>query len=196
MLFQFLSIAQSENNSSFFKNISNWNEVKAEAIRQHKNIFIDLYTTWCGPCKKMEKTTFADSSVIDFMNKNFVSIRIQCDSTKHDDTFVRSWYPFAKDIIDKYNVSGFPTFLYFDGYGNILSKELGFQSSETFVANGKIAIDSYRKDLLEQLETYKRHKHVDVDLMRLANFSKQLGQNKLAKQIANDYISSVPKRIL
>ena len=45
----------------------------AQAKAENKILFMDAYTTWCGPCKLMTKNTFPDSSVATLYNKNFIS---------------------------------------------------------------------------------------------------------------------------
>ena len=49
---------------NFFE--GSFQEVKAEAKKQNKIIFIDCYTSWCGPCKWMAKNVFTDKKVGDF----------------------------------------------------------------------------------------------------------------------------------
>ncbi|MEZ4982778.1 MAG: thioredoxin family protein [Saprospiraceae bacterium] len=53
--------AQSEIN--FHKD---WNEAMAEAAKTNKLIFMDAYTTWCGPCKMMSKNVFTEGKVAAF----------------------------------------------------------------------------------------------------------------------------------
>jgi len=45
-----------------------------------KYIFIDMYTDWCGWCKKMDATTFKQQSVIDFMSENFYAVKMNPES--------------------------------------------------------------------------------------------------------------------
>ena len=44
-----------------------------------KKLFIDFYTDWCGWCKVMDKKTFTDAQVIDFMNKNFYAVKFNAE---------------------------------------------------------------------------------------------------------------------
>ena len=58
---------------------SSWKEVLQKAKQENKLIFVDLYTTWCGPCKKMAAETFPQQVVGDYFNKNFVNYKIDAE---------------------------------------------------------------------------------------------------------------------
>ncbi len=53
-----------------------WKKVLALAEKKNKLIFLDAYTTWCGPCIWMEKNTFIDEKVSKFYNEYFINVRI------------------------------------------------------------------------------------------------------------------------
>ena len=55
---------------------SNWALAKAEAKKQNKLIFLDAYTTWCGPCKMLKRNTFPDKAAGEFFNKNFINVAL------------------------------------------------------------------------------------------------------------------------
>lgn len=67
-----------------------------KAIEQNQSeqryIFIDLYTDWCGWCKRMDASTFKDKEVVSYMNKNFYNVKFNAeqreDITYKDKTFV------------------------------------------------------------------------------------------------------------
>ena len=52
-----------------------WDEANAANKVTPKKIFIDIYTDWCGWCKKMDKSTFQDASVIEALNKDFYAVK-------------------------------------------------------------------------------------------------------------------------
>lgn len=56
----------------------------AEAVEKSKKeprkILIDLYTDWCGWCKKMDATTYNDSSVVDYINRYFYAVKYDAES--------------------------------------------------------------------------------------------------------------------
>ena len=53
----------------------NWNEGYTMAVKKKKIIIVDIYTDWCGWCKKMDRDTYAKQSIIDMLNKDFVAVK-------------------------------------------------------------------------------------------------------------------------
>ena len=48
-------------------------DLLAKAKKENKVIFVDIYATWCGPCKLLKKTTFTDKEVGEYFNTNFIN---------------------------------------------------------------------------------------------------------------------------
>ena len=57
-----------------------------------KKIFIDVYTDWCGWCKKMDKTTFLDPAVVEYMNENYYAVKLDAEM---NDTISFAGYTFV-----------------------------------------------------------------------------------------------------
>lgn len=98
-----------------------------KAIKQAKSsgklIFIDVHTSWCGPCKEMAKTTFADPEVGNVFNKKFINLKI--DAEEDND---------GPMISKAYSISGYPTLLFVNGEGKLVRKLVGKQSKEKLLA--------------------------------------------------------------
>src|SRR5690349_17427908 len=56
-----------------------WEEALLKAKEEDKIIFVDAFTTWCGPCKNMAANTFPDPEVGKLFNQNFISMKIDME---------------------------------------------------------------------------------------------------------------------
>lgn len=63
--------------------IIKWYDFETAIDLSHENkkfIFIDIYTDWCGWCKKMDATTFKDPAVIEYMNTHFYAVKMNAET--------------------------------------------------------------------------------------------------------------------
>lgn len=106
-----------------------WEEILKEAGRQNKIIFVDAYTTWCGPCKMMDRNTFSRKDVGDFFNANFINAKIDMEKGE------------GPGIAEQYGVRAYPTFLFVDASGTLVYRSLGYQEGSLFIENAQKALD-------------------------------------------------------
>ncbi|MDQ2721558.1 MAG: thioredoxin domain-containing protein [Bacteroidota bacterium] len=64
-----LQLTQAQEKGIKFEHGITWSQVLAKAKTENKYIFVDCYTTWCGPCKQMDATVFPVEDVGNFFNK-------------------------------------------------------------------------------------------------------------------------------
>jgi len=104
-------------------------EAIAEAEKTNKHVFVDAYTTWCGPCINMAKNVFTQESVGFFYNQQFVNVKLDMEKGEG--------IAFAQ----KYGVNRFPSYLYFDGKGELIHRSMGSKKAQPFIADGSNAIN-------------------------------------------------------
>ncbi|QQT28116.1 thioredoxin family protein [Sphingobacterium spiritivorum] len=124
-----------------FEHGLSWNQIKEKAKKENKHIFVDCFTTWCGPCKYMANTVFPQPKVGEFFNSNFINAKIQMDQTKDDSEDIKAWYAEASRFEKDYNVRAYPTFLIFDPNGNLVHRIVGGGEADQFITRAKEGLD-------------------------------------------------------
>jgi thioredoxin-related protein len=163
-LIAFNTMAQEENKSNGIKWMS-FEQAVAMSNANPKKIFIDVYTKWCGWCKRMDASTYSDASVIDYMNKNFYAVKLDAEThdTIHfaDKAFVYRDDARANEIaISLLNQHmSYPTSVYLDEKFALLGPAPGYQTAEQLLPQLKFfaeeiyktkSWDDYRKEVFGQ----------------------------------------------
>jgi len=125
-----------------------WDEVRAEARETEKPIFVDAYATWCGPCKKMSRDVFPQKAVGNYMNDNYISLKL--DMEKGD----------GLEFASTYSVTAYPTLLFFNADGELQHRVTGYVDVNEFIEDAKTATDPSKAlfGLKNKYENGKRDK--------------------------------------
>lgn len=102
-----------------------WEEAIALAKKENKLIFLDIYATWCGPCKKLKTYTFSNKKVGEYFNANFINVAL--DGEKGE----------GQILADKYKLKGYPSLFFIDTNEKIILESGGYQNAEKFIKLGK-----------------------------------------------------------
>jgi len=108
---------------------ANWNDIKAQAKNEHKLIFLDFYTVWCSPCKKMAMEVFPLPEAGDFFNKHFINVKVDAEKGE------------GKDLAKTFRPTGYPTLVFTDADGKQLYRTGGAESAAELIKYGKIALN-------------------------------------------------------
>lgn len=174
-----------------FEESLTWNQALQKAKNENKYIFVDCYATWCGPCKWMESSIYSLGKVGDYFNKNFIALKVQMDTSKLDNDFVKQWYGDASMMKSKYKIMAFPTYLFFSPKGDIVHKDVGAKRFDEFMIVGAEALNSDQQ-FYTQLSKYHRDV-LDASYMKsLARKVKKIESEELGQEIANNYINRLP----
>ncbi len=87
-----------------------------------KLIFIDVYTSWCGPCKMMSRGPFKDEKVGEVFNKSFINLKIDAEKD-----------PDGEFVSRAYSVRAYPTMIFIDGNGKLVKTIIGYQTAEALI---------------------------------------------------------------
>ena len=75
--------ATSSNSYEMGDSLVKWRDFHSalkESQKTGKKIFMDVYTTWCGPCRKLNSVTFADPVIADILNNDFIPVKFDAES--------------------------------------------------------------------------------------------------------------------
>jgi thioredoxin-related protein len=192
VLFVFSSIlveAQQEKGIKFETALS-WAQLKEKAKKENKYIFLDAFTTWCGPCKMMSKEIFPQDSVGQFFNKNFINVAVQFDVTKKDNQEVKNWYKDASALEKKYKIQSYPTYLFFNPQGQLVHSLFGAsQTAAEFITKSRVALDP--KTQYSSLKKQYEAGNKDPDFLK-SMFTSAISNHdrKLVPEIASQYFAS------
>jgi len=151
-----------------------WADVLKKAKSQNKLIFVDAFTTWCGPCKKMTQNIFPDKNVGDFYNKNFINAKFDMEAGD------------GISMAETYKVEAYPTLLFINGDGKLVHKGIGYIEAEKLISLGKAALDpnSNSTSMIEQFD--KGNRNPDF-LLKLINTSIETSDENLSKYCSEYY---------
>ncbi len=96
-------------------------QASEKAKAENKLIFLDCYTQWCGPCKKMSKEVFPLAEVGAVMNAKFVNIQIDMESA------------YGTPLAKKLQITAYPTFVIFTADAEEISRFLGYHAPGDFL---------------------------------------------------------------
>jgi thioredoxin-related protein len=158
-----------------------WAQILNEAKTQNKLIFVDIYTTWCGPCKAMDKNVFTNTEVGEKFNGSFINYKI--DAEKGEGIMLKK----------KYAITGFPTYLFVNHKGELVYKSIGSMSAEKFLSEADKALQagSHYKSTADMEEDFKSGRRDAKFLYEFLERKKLNGDPD--SSILEEYLKAIPE---
>ena len=152
--------------------------VQKQASDQMLMMFVDVYATWCGPCKMMDQQVYTDPAVADYMNARFVNVRLDGEC-EYGMTYVRDQ-----------SLEGYPTMYIFSDDGDRVSKIVGFTPAEELLASLTLTSEGYQKvkkfRAMNEQGTLEAEAFADyIDVLR------EMGNLEEADILADEYMEKV-----
>lgn len=153
-------------------------EALAKAKKENKIVFVDVYTTWCGPCKKMAKEFFPTKEAGDKYNANFVNYKIDAEKGE------------GIGVAQRYKVEGYPTNLFIRPDGSVVYTKMGMSDLDGFLENADIAI-AEQKDPMKWEDYAAKLKKGDKDKTFLQQYLKKANRlNQNNDEALNTYVAN------
>ncbi|ALJ05170.1 thioredoxin [Pseudalgibacter alginicilyticus] len=133
MVFALSSVAQEINWVTF-------NEAIELQKKAPKKIMMDVYTNWCGPCKMLDKNTFQNKDVADYVNEHYYAVKFNGEGNQEvrykDNTFANPGYNpananrrnSAHQLASYLQISAYPTIVFFDENADVITPLRGYQT--------------------------------------------------------------------
>lgn len=128
---------------------SSFEEGIEQAKKSNKKIMLDIYTDWCGWCKKLDKEVYANKDVAKYLGNNYVSIKINAESSKKF-KFKGKEYTEAQ-LAQGFGATGYPTIVFLKADSDMITKLGGYVEPERFLKILKfLGEDHYEKMKFEE----------------------------------------------
>lgn len=158
-----------------------WNAVKSKAVKENRMIFMDCYTSWCGPCKGLAQNVFPQPKVGEFLNSNFVCCKY--DMEKGEGIMLYKKY--------KDNIPGFPTMLVINPVDeSIVHKVVGYTEPDALITALQDGLDGKTLAVFQKrYEAGERSLELIKDYCKAFDVAYDQGTKE---KVVRDYIESMP----
>lgn len=132
--------------------------------KEPRKTIVDVYTAWCGWCKVMDRETYTNPDVIDYLNKNYYMVKLDAETRQE---IVVGGVKYAFDEKSNTNQAAiallqgklsYPTTVFLDTQYNMIQPLPGYLDAKAFhQVITFIGGDNYKKESFEQYKegTYK-----------------------------------------
>ncbi len=98
-----------------------------EAAQSNKLVLVDFYTSWCAPCKLLDKTTWSDAAVIQLLEQKTVALRIDAEK--------------EVALSERYKIHSYPSVLLIKPDGTEIDRLVGYMAPKEFIENFNAALN-------------------------------------------------------
>ncbi len=122
------------------------------ARTQNKKLLIDVYTDWCGWCKKMDSEVYTDENIRTIVASNFIAVRLNAESATN--VTVGTDQLDEASLARALGVTGYPTTVFLESGAGPITKIAGYMEAKEFATVLRfIGEDHYKNTTFEQFKS-------------------------------------------
>ena len=141
-------------------------------------LFVDVYATWCGPCKMMDSEVYTDPAVADYLNTHFLSVKLDGESD------------FGRIYVSEQGLEGYPSMFIFSDDGERVSMIVGFTSAADLKSSLSSITEGFSK-----VKTYRAlYQKGILDAESFADYItvvRDMGNQEEADRLAAEYMEQL-----
>lgn len=171
-------LASAQVNFTEVTTLAEMEAARQKASDQQLMMFVDVYATWCGPCKVMDREVYTDPVVADYMNANFVNVRMDGETD------------YGRKYAEEQQLEGYPSMYIFSRDGEPVSKIIGFTAAEELVPLLKGTIENYKVVRLYQTK-YERGTLENGEFEKYITVVREMGKQDESEKLASEYMDRI-----
>lgn len=115
----------------------------AEAKASHKKILLDIYTDWCGWCKKLDSDVYSNQKVAAYLAQAYIPVKLNAESSKK--LSYKEKAQSEMELARAFGVQGYPTIIFLDSQGEPINSIGGYVNADRFLPIAQyIGDDQYK----------------------------------------------------
>ncbi|MBI3765214.1 MAG: thioredoxin fold domain-containing protein [Ignavibacteriales bacterium] len=116
-----------------------------EAKKSNKKILLDIYTDWCGWCKKLDKDVYANEMVASYLKQQYVAVKLNAESDAK--VTYKGQTTSEMELAQAFGIRSYPTIIFLDAAGEPINSLGGYVNAEKFLPIVKFIGEDYYKKM-------------------------------------------------
>ena len=117
----------------------------AKANTEKKKVLLDVYTDWCGWCKRLDKDVYSDKRVVDYLTEHYYVVKLNAEDTAS--VTYKDKKSTKPQFAGAFGVKGYPTIIFFDSKGDPITSLPGYVDADKFLTIAKFIGEDYYKSM-------------------------------------------------